>query len=285
MIVTSEKVIPQAKASRYAVPCFIVYNLETLLGVLRAAQKQHSPVIIGVSESTLEYAGTETAAGMVIRAAEEWAGDVPVVLHLDHGKSLEAVKRCISAGFSSVQIDGSRLPLDENVSLTQAVVQYAHQHDIWVEGELGEIHGGHGQVGDKFQGEIPLVKPEEVADFFERTGVDMLATALGTVHGKFKNEHIHFDLLERVSGVTDVGLVLHGASGLPDGEIAQAVAAGIVKVNIGTETKQLFVSSIRETLSHEDAPAGPRELLTPTVEAIMAMAENRIKLLGSANRA
>lgn len=283
MFVKTNYLIQKARKEGYAVGCFVIYNLETALAVTEAAVEARSPVIIAVSEFTITFTGLETISQIVINLAKHQGVSVPIALHLDHGRSFESVKACVDEGFSSVQIDGSHLPFRENVTLTKEVVEYAHLHKIWVEGELGAIYGGHGGTGE-FKGEIPLVKPNEVNKFIDQTEVDLLAAALGTVHGKFSNERINFDLLKQIRGITDTPLVLHGTSGLPDAEIQKAVKAGISKVNIGTETKRLFVDSLRETLQKNPELEGPRELLKPTIAAIKKMAVEKFQVLGSANK-
>ncbi len=283
MLVKTSYLIQKAQKEGYAVGCFVVYNLETALGVALAAVESRSPVIIAVSEFTISFLGLETISQVIMSLAKHQAVSVPIALHLDHGRSYESAKACLDEGFSSVQIDGSHLPFEENIALTQKVVEYGHLKKVWVEGELGAIYGGHGQTGE-YKGEIPLVKPSEVSEFVEQTNVDLLAAALGTVHGKFSNERVHFDLLAQLQKITRTPLVLHGASGLPDEEITRAVKAGIAKVNIGTETKRLFIDSIRETLQKNPSLEGPRELMKPTIEAIKNMVMQKFRVLGSANK-
>lgn len=283
MLITTDFIIQKAQKEGYGIGCFIVYNLETALAVAQAAVEMRSPIIIGVSEFTITFAGRQTIAEIVKTIADNQAVSVPIALHLDHGRSFDSAKACIDEGFSSVQIDGSSFPFDKNVEITRKVVRYAHQKKIWVEGELGAIYGGHGETG-VFKGKIPLVKPEEVDEFVEQTEVDMLAPALGTIHGKFKNEKIHFDLLKKIRETVDIPIVLHGASGLPDAEIGKAIKSGVTKVNIGTETKTMFVESIKKTLKTTKKLSGPRALLTPTIEAIKGMAKEKIKVLGSSNK-
>ncbi|MBU0707743.1 class II fructose-bisphosphate aldolase [Patescibacteria group bacterium] len=283
MLITSDFIIEKAKKENYGIGCFINYNLETVLATAQAAVEMRSPIIIGISEFTIAYTGVHTIAKIVKSIAENQAVSIPIALHLDHGRSLESVKAALEAGFTSIQIDGSHLPFEKNIDLTQKVIRHCHQKKIWVEGELGAIYGGHGDSG-VFKGDVPLVKPEEVLEYIEQTEVDMLAPALGTIHGKFKNEKIHFDLIKKIKLVTDIPLVLHGASGLPNDEITRAVKEGVTKVNIGTETKNLFVDSIKDTLKKHPEVNGPRSLMTPTVEAIKKMIKEKIKMLGSANK-
>lgn len=284
MLVATKDIITDARKNGYAIGCFLVYNLETALGIARAAVEAKAPIIMAISESTIEYAGLKPMTHIVSTLAKNEAISIPIALHLDHGKSFETVVECVNAGFSSVQIDASHLAFDENIELTKQAVAYGHDKGIWVEGELGVIKGGHGETG-RFEGDIPLVNPAQVKEFVERTGVDLLATAIGTVHGEYSNERIHFDVLEAVRQATTVPLVLHGASGLPENEIAQAVKAGISKVNFGTEIKKMFVDSVRKTLAEKEVVPGVRELMTPTIAAITELTKQNIILLGAAGRA
>jgi len=284
MLTTTQEIITAARKGHYAIGCFLVYNLETALGIARAAKAKRAPIIMAVSESTITYAGLKPITHIVETIAKNEAVDVPIALHLDHGKTFQSVVTCIEAGFSSVQIDASNMALDENIRLTQQVVSYGHDRKVWVEGELGEIRGGHGETG-VFTGEIPLAKIEDVKEFVEQTKVDLLAAAIGTVHGDYSNEYVHFDLLEQIFKITTVPVVLHGASGLSEEDVINSVKAGICKVNFGTEIKRLFIDSVRGTLATEQKIDGIRELMTPTIEAITKLVSDKIDLLGSADKA
>ena len=284
MLVTVEEIIKSARKGHYAIGCFLVYNLETALGIARAAKAKQAPIIMGVSESTISYAGLKPITHIVETIAKNEAVNVPIALHLDHGKTFKSVVACIEAGFSSVQIDASNMALDENIRLTNEVVAYGHKQGVWVEGELGEMRGGHGESG-VFTGEIPLVNIDDVKKFVDQTSIDLLAAAIGTVHGNYSNERVHFDLLAKIMKLTDVPVVLHGASGLPDDDVANAVKAGICKVNFGTEIKKLFIDTVRETLTQDPKISGVRELMTPTIEAITKLVGEKIDLLGSAGKA
>ncbi|MFA6198524.1 MAG: class II fructose-bisphosphate aldolase [Patescibacteria group bacterium] len=284
MLVSTQEIITAARKNHYAIGCFLVYNLETALGIARAAKAKQAPIIMAVSESTISYAGLKPITHIVETIAKNEAVNVPIALHLDHGKTFKSVVACIESGFSSVQIDASNMALDENIRLTKEVVAYGHKQGVWVEGELGEMRGGHGESGE-FKGEIPLVNPDEVKQFVEQTEVDLLAAAIGTVHGDYSNERVHFDLLEEILKITKTPVVLHGASGLPDEDIINAVKSGICKVNFGTEIKKLFIDSVRGTLVTEKNITGVRELMGPTIEAITDLVSAKIDLLGSARKA
>jgi len=203
MLIDAPYLLKKAQKGGYALGAFNIYNLETALGVARAAVASNSPIVVQVSESTIEYAGLKPITHIVSTIAKNEAVSVPVALHLDHGKSFKSVAECIAAGFSSVHIDASSLPFDENVDLTREVVEFAHSKNIWIQGELGAIPGGHGDIGKKSD-ELPLVDPNQVESFVKKTNVDSLAIAIGTAHGMFENERIHFELLKKVKEKTDV---------------------------------------------------------------------------------
>jgi len=275
MLTDAPYLIKKAQKEGYALGAFNIYNLETALGVARAAVALGSP--------TIDYAGLKPITHIVSTIAKNEAVSVPVALHLDHGKSFKSVAECIAAGFSSVHIDASLLPFDENVSLTREVVEYAHSKSIWVQGELGAIPGGHGDIGAKSE-ELPLVDPDQVEQFVKKTNVDSLAVAIGTAHGIFKNERIHFDLLAEVRKKTDIPLVLHGASGVPDNQIKKAIKMGINKINIGTAIKVAFSNAIKEAAKKNPNITDVRELLTPGIEAVQKVVERKLKLFGSVGK-
>lgn len=283
MLVEAAYLLKKAQKEGYALGAFNIYNLETALGVARAAVALNSPIVMQVSESTIEYAGLKPITHIVSTIAKNEAVSVPVALHLDHGKSFKSVSECIAAGFSSVHIDASALAFDENISLTREVVDYAHNKKIWVQAELGAIPGGHGDVGEKSE-ELPLVDPEQVEEFVRKTNVDSLAIAVGTAHGIFKNERIHFDLLKRVRAKTDIPLVLHGSSGVPDEEIKKAIEIGINKINVGTAIKVAFTKTVRETVEKNPNITDVRKLLNPAIQAVQKVVEHKLELFGSAGK-
>lgn len=283
MLIDIPYLFKKAQKEGFALGAFNIYNLETALGVARAAVACHSPIVMQVSESTIEYAGLKPITHIVSTIAKNEAVSVPVALHLDHGKSFKSVAECIAAGFSSVHIDASMLPLDENIALTREVVDYAHGHNIWVQGELGEIPGGHGEHGRQSE-ELPLVDPSQVEEFVSKTHVDSLAVALGTAHGMYENEKIDFDLLEKVRKKTIVPLVLHGSSGVSDEEILQAIKLGIRKINVGTAVKEAFTTAIKETIKNDPDATDIRELLNPAIAAVQKVVEQKLKLFGSAGK-
>lgn len=281
MFVNPKKYFEKSRKLKFAIPAFNIINLESVLGVLRAAKKLKSPVIIATSESNIKYAGLNAVYSMIEGTIKDIDKNMPVILHLDHGSDVNMIKDCINAGFSSVQIDASEFELQKNILITKKVVEYGHKKNVFVEGELGMMKGGHGKIGGKFIGQIPLVDINDVKQFVQETNIDCLAAAVGTVHGMFTNEKIHFDLLQKVKKSTDKYLVLHGASGVPDGQIKKAVKLGINKVNIGTEIKASFVGTIRDVSGKNKTETDPRKILIPAINNIQKIAERFINLLGS----
>ncbi len=284
MLVGIDVLLKKAKKEGYAVGAFDVYNLETALGLARAAINKNSPIIMMVSETTIKYAGIKPIIHIVSTIAKNLAVSVPVALHLDHGKSFESVSQCIGAGFTSVHIDASSLPFDENIAITKKAAEFAHKNNIWIQGELGPIPGEH-IAGQEYKGELPKTDPSLVKQFIKETGIDMLAIAVGPTHGMYTNERIDFTLLKKICKITSIPLVLHGSSGVPDEEIKEAIKIGISKINVGTAIRFAFVEALKKTI--KDAPKDlidVRKILTPSIEAVRKIAEEKIDLFGSANK-
>jgi len=284
MLVHIKDLLHARGEEKYSIGAFNIYNLESALGIARAAQQERSPVIIQVSESTIRYAGLKPITHIVSTVAKNEVPDVPVALHLDHGKSFDAAIECINAGFTSVHIDASAKPLDENIAITRDVVKYAHDRGVWVQGEVGVIIGAHGAVGDMIAEEIPLADPDEVFKFVEETGVDTVSAAVGTAHGAFKNEKIHFDLLGKIVSNLEIPFVLHGASG-NDKDLKKVVEVGVSIVNIGTDIKEAFVKAIIKAGCDNPQIRDPRDLLKPGIQAIQDTAAQKIRLFNSNNKA
>ncbi|MBL7021822.1 class II fructose-bisphosphate aldolase [Patescibacteria group bacterium] len=287
MLVHIKEIVAKAKEGNYGIGAFNVANLETTLGVTRAAVKVRAPIIIQVSEKTIEYAGLKPITHIVQTIAKNEAADIPVALHLDHGHSFKSVSECINAGFSSIHIDASDLPFDENVKITKESVDYAHKHGVWAQGELGRIFGKEGLVNGNFEKlEEFLTDPQQAVEFVEKTGVDTLAISVGTYHGRFKGkEKIYFDRLDEIRKAISVPLVLHGASGIPDNELTKAIEHGIQIVNIDTSLRVAFTEKLKETVNKETDYVDPRKILGPSIEAVSEVVIRKIKHLGSNNKA
>jgi fructose-bisphosphate aldolase class II len=305
MLLTNKEILASAKAGKYAVGAFNIHNLESLQAVVTAAQEENSPFIVAVTPSAIKYAGLKYLAGLVKTAAENV--DLPMSLHLDHGKDIETVMKCIEAGFTSVMIDGSHLDFEENVQLTKKVVELAHPRGVSVEAELGRLAGVEEvSVEEK---EAILTDPQAAREFVDRTQVDALAVAIGTSHGayKFKGKpKLDFRRLTEIEEKVNVPLVLHGASsvpawiikkatrygaqlagakGIPDESIRQAIRLGIVKINIDTDLRLAFTATIREILAITPAQFDPRKILGPAKEAMKEVVKSKMRLIGSSNKA
>ncbi len=284
MLVHIKEIVKQAEAGGFAVGAFNLHNLETALGIVRAAVAKQAPIIMQMSEGTLRYCGLATITAAVKALAESEGQPIPVAIHLDHGKDIETIKACITAGFSSVHIDRSDLPLVENINISKAVVEWAHQKKVWVQGEVGALLGGHGEKGE-LPVEVPLADPLEVKQFVDETDVDTVAAAVGTAHGIFTNEKINLDLIRQVKELVDIPLVLHGASGVNDADLQVAIKAGVRIVNIGSYIKEAFSQTLIKTACQNKSETDPRQLLTPAIEAVQAVVEERLDVLGSSGQA
>lgn len=283
MLVHIKEIITEAEKGGYAVGAFNIHNLESALGVAQAANHAKSPAIIQVSESTIKYMGLKPITHIVSTIAKNIAANVPIALHLDHGKSFDSIFECINAGFTSVHIDASHLPLDENINLTKHVVNVAHAKKIWVQGEVGAMIGGHG-TRSKYLKNIPIADADEVIEFVRKTGVDTIAAAIGTAHGSFENENIRFDLLKKIKEKTKKPFVLHGGSGVKEAQIRQAIKLGVNIINIGTDIKIAFCEALIKNCAKNKNETDPRILLKPTIGAVEETVMKKMKLFGSAGK-
>lgn len=222
------------------------YNLETLHGVLNAASELNEPLILQLTQSSIDYMGLETAVNLGRTGLKQFG--VEGWIHLDHGGSVELAQRCLDAGFDSVMIDGSELPFKENIEITKEVVKRAKSYRAHVEAELGYV----AKLGQSHDEEV-FTQPEEAKQFVDETGIDALAVAIGTAHGFYKSEpELQLDLLEKISKSTDVSLVLHGGSGVPASQMQKAISRGICKVNLATEIKNIFMKTLQSELRNNE---------------------------------
>ncbi|MFH1583132.1 MAG: class II fructose-bisphosphate aldolase [Candidatus Falkowbacteria bacterium] len=284
MLVHIKDIVQDAKKNSYAIGAFNITNFESILAVAQAAIRAGSPAIIQVSESAIEYMGLKPITHIVSTVAKNVAAGVPVALHLDHGTSFNTIFECISSGFSSVHIDASNLPLDENINLTKQVVKVSHAKNVWVQGEVGAIVGSHGDIASKLK-KIPLAELAEVVKFVKETKVDTIAAAVGTAHGVHKNEDIVFSLLKAIKNQVKIPFVLHGGSGVADGKIKKAIKEGVNIINIGTDLKVAFCRTLIEICLKNRQENDPRSLLKPTIAAIEKVVFEKMILFGSAGRA
>lgn len=275
--------LKQAEEGQYAVGAFNCNNMEIVQAIVAAAEAERAPVILQASQGAIKYAGLDFIVAMARQAAEK--ASVPVALHLDHGTSFAQVMQCIRAGFSSVMIDGSKLPLEENIALTRQVLAVARAVGVSVEAELGKIGGTEDDISVA-DWEAMLTDPEEARYFVEQTGVDSLAIAIGTAHGRYKGEpRLDFDRLARVRSLIRVPIVLHGSSGVPDEAIRRAISLGVRKVNIDTNIREAFVAAARRVIDAHPDEIDPRKILGPAREAATEIIREKIRLFGSSGKA
>ena len=271
MIVGNKILLENARRGGYAVPAFNVDNLESVLGVLRAAENTDRPVIIQTIPRTLRYGGIPVYSAMV---RSLYKGNPDISIHLDHGGDVGICKACIDAGYTSVMIDGSALDFDGNVGLTKHVVDVAHPLGISVEGELGTIGGK-----EETQSEIKYTEVSEAEELVLRTGVDSLAIGVGTAHGVYKGvPHIAVDRIEEIAAKINTPLVLHGASGLSDEVIIACIKAGISKINFATQLRQAFTQGLKEGIAENPEAFDPKVYLPKAIQRVREAAEKIILL-------
>jgi fructose-bisphosphate aldolase class II len=303
-LVTSTEMFKKAQAGGYAIGAFNVNNMEIIQGIVEAAKEEQSAIILQVSAGARKYANSIYLRKLVEAAVEDSGLDI--VLHLDHGENIEIVKQCIEDGFTSVMIDASHYPFEENIRITKEVVDYAHAHGVVVEAELGRLAGVEDAVKVKKE-DATYTDPDEAVEFVERTGVDSLAVAIGTSHGayKFKGEpRLDFERLEIIGKkLPNTPLVLHGAStvlpefvelcnkyggnipgaqGVPEEMLRKAASMNVAKINIDTDLRLAMTAAVRKFLYENPSEFDPRKYLGPAREAIKGMVQHKIKnVLGS----
>lgn len=283
-LVSMKEMLSKALEGKYAVGQFNINNLEWTQAILAAAEEEKSPVILGVSEGAARHmSGFKTIVMMVKGLMEDMKITVPVAIHLDHGSSFEKCKECIDAGFTSVMIDASHHPFEENVAITSKVVEYAHARNISVEAELGTVGG---QEDDVVADGVIYADPKECAELVKRTGIDTMAPALGSVHGPYKGEpNLGFKEMEEVRDATGVPLVLHGGTGIPEKDIKKAISLGTSKINVNTENQIVFTQVVRDVLGKDKEVYDPRKYMGPGREAIKATVVGKIREFGSNGKA
>jgi fructose-bisphosphate aldolase class II len=283
-LVSMKDMLNKAKDGHYAVGQFNINNLEFTQAILLAAQDENSPVILGVSEGAGKYiGGFKTVVKMVEGLMEDYKITVPVAIHLDHGSSFEKCKEAIDAGFTSVMIDASHHPFDENVEITSKVVEYAHSKGVSVEAELGTVGG---QEDDVVADGVIYADPKECQQLVNRTGIDTLAPALGSVHGPYKGEpNLGFKEMEEIGVATGLPLVLHGGTGIPTKDIQKAISLGTAKINVNTENQIASAKRVREVLAADASIYDPRKYLGPARDTIKETVTGKIREFGSSNKA
>ena len=309
-LVNTKDMFKKAYEGGYAIGAFNVNNMEIVQGITEACKELNSPVILQVSGSARKYAHHTYLYKMVEAAVEETG--LPIALHLDHGSSFELCKECIDGGFTSVMIDGSHLPYEENVALTKKVVDYAHARGVTVEGELGQLAGVEDEVSVEHD-KASYTDPDQVQDFVTRTGVDSLAIAIGTSHGAFKfkpgqNPQLRFDILQEIMDrLPGFPIVLHGASsvlpeyvglvnqyggqmadaiGIPEDMLRKAAGMAVCKINVDSDLRLAMTAGVRKHLAENPTHFDPRQYLTDGREFIKSTVKNKVQnVLGSANQA
>jgi fructose-bisphosphate aldolase class II len=306
MLVTLNEVLPKARKKGYAVGAFNTSNLEITQAIITAAETLQSPVIIAASEKAIRYAGIENITGMIIGMAQR--SKIPVVLHLDHGTSFELCRECIKNGFTSVMIDASHLPYQENVNLTRRVVRHARKHKVTVEAEIGRLAGIEDDI-KVMKDDVIYTDPAEAQNFARESGCDALAIAIGTSHGAYKfrgTPKLRIDILEEIAKTVKIPLVLHGASGVkakwinqvnkyggtfahakgvPDNLLRKAIQHGIAKINTDTDLRIAFTAGVREYLARQPSAFDPRAIIDRGRTLIQNVVEDRIRVFGSINTA
>ncbi|MDO5332034.1 MAG: class II fructose-1,6-bisphosphate aldolase [Bacillota bacterium] len=298
-LVTTKEMFAKALNSDYAIGAFNVNNMEIIQGIVAGAKEEKAPLILQVSAGARKYANPIYLVHLVQAAIEETGLDI--CLHLDHGADFDICKKCVDDGFTSVMIDGSKHPFEENIALTKQVVEYAHDHGVVVEAELGKLSGVEDAVKVS-AAEASFTVPEEAAEFVERTGVDSLAVAIGTSHGAYKfkgTPYLDFERLKKIhSLIPNTPLVLHGAStvipefvdkcnqyggkipgaqGVPEDMILEAVKHGVCKVNIDTDLRLAMTAEVRKFFVENPEAFDPRLYLGPARDAIQRMVQHKIK--------
>lgn len=281
--VTNAELMSGAAAGGYAVGAFNTNNLEITLSIVEAAAAERSPLILAVSPGAMRYAGVAYLAAIAGVASREV--DIPMSLHLDHGTSPEEVGAALESGFSSVMIDGSRLPFEDNVAVTCEVVKMARARGASIEAELGRLVGAEDGVSAS-EREASMTDPDQAAEFVARTGIDALAVSIGNAHGWYKGEpRLDFERLRLIRESVSIPLVLHGASGIPDGMIREACAIGVDKINIDTEVRGAFRQAVAGFLNANPQEIDPRKILAPARAAMREVVAGKMRLFGCAGRA
>lgn len=310
MLVTTKEIFKKAYDGRYAIGAFNVNNMELMQGIVEAAQEERSPLILQISKGARQYADPRFLKKLIEAAIEKYP-NLPIVMHLDHGEDFEICKSCVDEGYSSVMIDGSSHPYEENVQLTKKVVEYAHSKGAVVEGELGKLVGMATDEGGEIRTDTVYTDPDQSADFVHKTGVDSLAVAIGTSHGAYKfkgTPHLDFERLKEIAKrLPGFPLVLHGAStvlqnyvkmcneyggklpgaqGVPEEMIATARQHGVCKVNIDTDLRLAFTAAIRKEFATHPENFDPRKYLTSARSALKELVKHKMTVvLGCAGKA
>lgn len=279
--------LEKAEKEKFAIGAFNVGNLDTFKAVVEAAANKRSPVIIESSPGETEWMGDDNIVDLARNYALEFK--IPVLVNLDHSLDFEDCKRAIEAGYDLIHFDGSKLPYDQNVEITAKIAALSHQYNLTAEGELDHI-GGSSEVHQGSAAEeaskIPMTEPEKAAEFVKKTGIDIFAAFIGNVHGLYLGQEKILDIerLKAIKQATGVFLSLHGSSGISEDQVRNAIANGIVKVNLNTEIRQAYRDSYQKMLDDNPEEYAMYKIEQPVLDAIKKLVENKIDLFGSANK-
>lgn len=280
-LVTSSQILLNAQKGAYAVAAFNVENMEMAQAIIEAAQELRAPVILQTTPSTVKYAGVAMYAAMVKALADR--ADVPVVLHLDHGSSFDLCVQSLRAGYTSIMIDGSKLPLEENIALTNKVAAMCAAADVPVEGEIGQVGG---KEDDTECDNAGYTIPEEAVRFEKETGLTSMAVGVGTAHGVYaKTPVLNTELISELKGLLTVPMVLHGASGLSDEAIQECIRRGICKVNFATELRIAYSDGVKAVLTENPETFDPKAYGKAGRERVKTLVKNRIQVCGCGGKA
>ena len=277
MIVNAKKMLNEAKNNKKCIAHFNINNLEWTKYILEKCDELNKPVILGASEGAIKYmGGYNVVSHLVYSLVKDLNINIDVCLHLDHGSSIESCKKAIDAGFSSVMIDASKYSLDENINITQEVVKYAHDKNVTVEAEVGHIGG----VEDGIASGVLVASLDDCIKFVKETKVDMLAPAIGSVHGVYKGEpNLDYDLLTSLKNNINIPLVLHGGSGIPDEKIIKAIKLGVSKININTELQQAWHEGVLKFVENKKEVYDPRKIIGSGEENLKNIVEYKLSLM------
>ncbi len=279
MIQSMEEILAKAKKEKYAVAAYNVNNLEWAKFILEASQESQSPAILEFSEGAINYIGGYNVAVSIVKSlVKDLNITIPVAIHLDHGKNFESCRKAIDAGFTSVMIDASKFPIDENIKITKQVVDYAHAKGVTVEAEVGQVGGENINIA--------YADVSECEKLVKETKVDFLAPALGSVHGLYKGmPHIDFITTKKISEVTNIPLVLHGGTGILGDMLLEGIASGICKININTELQIVWSNAVKKFINENPNIYDPRKIIRAGEKAFKEAILYKNKLLGSAGKA
>ena len=288
MLTSVKEILINAQKGNYAVGAFNTINLETTRAIIDAAKEMRSPVIIQITEKTIDYAGGRAIFQLIKNCAEFYAPEIPIGIHLDHGKSVEIVERCVNMGLKSVMYDGSRMRYEDNVTVTKQIVEFCHEKGVCVQGELGSVpYLGETSMGGEVDWDKYMTDPEQADDYYCRTGIDTLAVAIGNAHGFFKErKEPDYERLEKIHEKVPIPLILHGASDWENGKVKEVIARGICCFNVDTAIRLAFVNSLVNMVRQQnDISFDIRKMLGDAREAVKNTVKEKIRYFGSEGKA